>query len=91
MTDCSEGELFLDASALEPPVPFQQAVSILRQLQSGHYLRMIHRRVPRPLFDNCTQLGISHRYFASDQNNWIILFWRNDDPAIAEYCQRIDS
>jgi hypothetical protein len=90
MTDISECEFFLDATALEPPGPFQQAIEILRYLKPGQYLRMLHRRLPHPLFDTCDQLGISHRHFPTRQNTWTILFWRNDDPAAAEHCRQIE-
>lgn len=91
MTGRPAGELFLDATALEPPEPFQQALAILQQLKPGQYLRMLHRRLPYPLFDTCKQLGISHRFIADPQDNWIILFWRTDDSSIAEHCRGIDS
>ena len=41
-------ETTLDARDLAPPEPFDIATAILRQLQPGHYLRMLHRRVPLP-------------------------------------------
>ena len=91
MTGGPAGELFLDATALEPPEPFQQALSILQGLKHGHYLRMLHRRLPYPLFDTCDQLGIGHRYIAGPHETWIILFWRADDPTVASHCRQIDA
>jgi hypothetical protein len=91
MTEQSENEILLDASALEPPEPLQRALQILHELSPGQHLRMLHRRLPYPLFDSCQQLGIDHRHFGGPQSTWTILFWRSDDPATAEYCQQISS
>ncbi len=87
----ADGQILLDASDLEPPEPLQRAIDILKQLTPGQYLRMLHRRIPHPLFDACEQLGIEHRYFPGTQVRWIILFWRSDDPVIAKHCDDITS
>lgn len=81
------GEILLDATELEPPVPLQRATAILQQLVSGQYLRMVHRRLPYPLFDICSQLGIDYRHFSCDKDSWVILFWRSDDTATAQRCR----
>ncbi len=44
-------ETTLDARDMAPPEPFDKATAVLRQLQPGQYLRMLHRRVPYPLFE----------------------------------------
>jgi hypothetical protein len=94
-------EFLLDATAMEPPEPLQRATSILQHLERSQYLRMLHRRLPYPLLENCAQLDISYRHFASEEGGqnsgqkehqkaqWVILFWRNDDPAMAELCGQI--
>jgi hypothetical protein len=74
---------------MEPPQPLQQATRILQHMQTGHYLRMLHRRLPYPLFDICRQLGIEYRYFSGQQCAWIILFWHCDDAITAQYCAQI--
>lgn len=89
MTQPAGEEILLDATAMEPPEPLQQAISILQQLKPGHYLRMLHRHLPYPLLENCQQLEISYRHFTGQQGEWIILFWRSDDPAIAKFCEQI--
>jgi hypothetical protein len=89
MTGQPKNEILLDASALAHPEPLQQALQILQELTPGQYLRMLHRRLPYPLFDACQQLGIVHRHFTGTQTAWIILFWRDDDPVAAEHCQQI--
>jgi len=89
MTSPAGKEILLDATALEPPEPLERATLILQQLEHGQYLRMLHRRLPHPLFASCEQLAVDYRHFTSRGNQWVILFWRNDDPATAELCRRI--
>lgn len=55
-------EVTLDAREMAPPEPFDQATAILRKLEPGEYLLMLHRRVPFPLFDFCTTLSLRYRY-----------------------------
>jgi hypothetical protein len=97
MTGQTMEEIQLDAAAMEPPEPLQKATLILQQLQSGQYLRMLHRQLPYPLFASCQKLDVSYRHFAgrqtgqqiSQQTEWIILFWRNDDPTTEKFCKQL--
>ena len=52
-------ELILDAREMEPPEPFERASAILRQLESGQYLRMLHRRIPYPLIDLARAMSLA--------------------------------
>lgn len=69
-------EHLLDAREMEPPEPFEKACDILAQLNPGEYLKMIHRRVPYPLFDTCNQLSLQHavKEIAAQQYQVIIFF-----------------
>ncbi len=89
MTQPAGDEILLDATAMEPPEPLQQATSILHQLETGQYLRMLHRHLPHPLFASCQQLDISYRHFTDSDNKPVILFWRSDDSGMAEFCEQI--
>ena len=82
-------EILLNAAAMEPPEPLQQATRILQELQPGQYLRMLHRHLPYPLFESCQQLAIGYRHFTDPAGQWVILFWRSDDPATAEFCTQL--
>jgi hypothetical protein len=53
-------ETTLDARDMAPPEPFDKATAILRQLQPGQYLRMLHRRVPYPLFEICRAMSLAY-------------------------------
>ena len=90
MTKTTAEEILFDATDMEPPKPLQQAISILQQMKSGQYLRMLHRHLPYPLFESCRQLRVSYRHFNGQQNECVILFWRNDDPAAEKFCEHID-
>jgi len=53
-------ETMLDATDMAPPEPFDKATAILRQMQPGQYLRMLHRRVPYPLFEFCRAMSLEY-------------------------------
>ena len=53
-------EVVLDASEMEPPEPFDRATGILRELEPGQYLRMLHRRMPYPLFEFCQAMSLTY-------------------------------
>jgi len=40
---------FLDARKLEHPEPLERSIAILRELDEGAYLYMLHRKEPHPL------------------------------------------
>ena len=44
-------EHVLDASELEHPIPFEKSTAIVSEMKVGEYYRMLHRRIPYPLFD----------------------------------------
>ncbi|MDP6377601.1 MAG: DUF2249 domain-containing protein [Pseudomonadales bacterium] len=78
-------EITLDASAMEPPEPFDRATEILRQLAPGHYLRMLHRRVPHPLFDFCREMSLSHCVIGGEASAYeIIIYYPADEPALRQ-------
>ncbi|MBE9538873.1 MAG: DUF2249 domain-containing protein [Proteobacteria bacterium] len=55
-------EFILDAREMAPPEPFDKAIEILQHMQPGQYLRMLHRRVPYPLFDFCSALSLDYSF-----------------------------
>jgi len=76
-------EVTLDARELEPPEPFERASEIVRQLQPGHYLRMLHRRVPYPLFDYCQPLSLDHAVIEDgDALYQILIYFPQDEQAL---------
>jgi hypothetical protein len=78
-------EVTLDASEMEPPEPFDRATEILRQLESGQYLRMLHRRVPYPLFEFCQAMSLAHAVIEGSGTAYeIIIFHPLDEPALRQ-------
>ena len=78
-------ETTLDARDMAPPEPFDKATEILRQLQPGQYLRMLHRRVPYPLFEFCR--GLSLAYAVQEEASAaceIIIYFPADECALKE-------
>ena len=72
-------EKFLDASEMEPPLPFEQALSLLAGLRPGEYLRMAHRMIPWPLFEYCHERKLEHRVQPGETAKYDILFWFKQD------------
>jgi hypothetical protein len=72
-------EKFLDASEMEPPLPFEQALLLLAELQPGEYLRMAHRIIPWPLFEYCCEHKLEHRVQPGETAKYDILFWYKQD------------
>ena len=72
-------EFKLDAREMTPPQPFDEATAILRGLERGQYLRMLHRRVPYPLFDFCRALSFDYRVRESAAGDFEIFVYHTDD------------
>jgi uncharacterized protein (DUF2249 family) len=69
--------LTLDVSLLAPPEPMKQVLSALASLPSNHYVKMIHRREPFPLYQTLSENG--WRFFTKQLN---------DEPRFAIYICR---
>jgi len=72
-------EKFLDASEMEPPLPFERALLLLAELRPGEYLRMAHRIIPWPLFEYCRERKLEHRVQPGETAKYDILFWYKQD------------
>jgi hypothetical protein len=72
-------EKFLDASNMEAPVPFEQALLLLAELQPGEYLRMAHRMIPWPLLEYCTGRKLEFRVQPGAVAKYDILIWYKRD------------
>ena len=78
-------ELLLDARAMPPPEPFEQASGILREMVPGQYLRMHHRRVPYPLFELCQAMSLNYRLIEKGRDSYIILvYFPADEPRLPQ-------
>ncbi len=80
-------EIVLDVSELEPPEPLVQSLSAIRQLKSGDYLRLLHRRRPCLLYDNLRQRDFSSETRAGRQVACEVFIWRDGDK-VAEKAAR---
>jgi len=83
-------EKFLDASELEAPMPFVQALSLLAELQPGEYLRMAHRMIPYPLFDYCNEHKLEYRAQPGETAKYDILIWHKQDTDMISHLFRGD-
>jgi len=76
----------LDVSLLEPPHPMKEITKLLATLPENGLLRITHRRNPIPLFD-VIKADFSHRHIEINDDEHIILIWRNDDSQTSEYAR----
>jgi hypothetical protein len=78
-------ETTLDARDMAPPEPFDKATAILRQLQPGQYLRMLHRRVPYPLFEFCRAMSLDYAVNEDAAAACeIIIYFPDDEQALRQ-------
>jgi len=68
-------EFTLDAREMAPPEPFDKAVEILQHLKPGEYLRMLHRRVPYPLFEFCSALSLDYSFRETPASDFEIIIY----------------
>ncbi|MCB1677632.1 MAG: DUF2249 domain-containing protein [Halioglobus sp.] len=78
-------EVLLDAREMAPPEPFERASALLRELRPGQYLRMLHHRVPYPLFDFCRRLSLICQVIESGSAPCeLIVYFAADETALRE-------
>ena len=78
-------ETTLDARDMAPPEPFDRATAILRQLQPEQYLRMLHRRVPYPLFEFCRAMSLDYSVNKDDSAGCeVIIYFPADEQALRQ-------
>lgn len=72
-------EYLLDAAEMEPPEPLIRALDMLGELETGDYLRFLHRREPFPLYDNLNQSGFSYITCNNSDDAYEVFIWSKDD------------
>lgn len=78
-------EYLLDASGLGIPEPYERATAIVRNLTMGEYLRMLHRRIPYPLFDFVTAISMDYAVSEGALAAYeIVIFFPADFDALVE-------
>ena len=82
-------EIVLDVSELEPPEPLVQSLAAVEKLQSGDYLRLLHRRRPCLLYENLQQRGYSSVTRAGRNVACEVFIWRDGDDEAANLARAI--
>lgn len=78
-------EHVLDASEMEHPEPFEIATAILAKLERGEYFRLLHRRIPYPLFDFCKGLSLEYEVKEGVSTAYeIIIYFERDFDTLKE-------
>lgn len=70
-----DNAIVLDVSLLVPPEPMQAILKALSCLPQGHYLHVIHRRKPVPLFDILAQQSFTWRYQEVSEDEHYLDIW----------------
>ena len=72
-------EHVLDASEMEHPIPFEKSTAICVEMKPGEYYRMLHRRIPYPLFDFIKHLSLNYVVTQGQKTAYeIIIFFPED-------------
>lgn len=79
-------ELLLDVSEYEAPQPFEKAVQLISQINTGEYIRMLHRKKPLPLIQLLQENGFACVIRTGLQNTWEIIIWNKNDSPVNDYC-----
>ena len=89
MPDKLSQEVLLDVSDLEPPEPLEQTLDAADALESGQYLRMLHRRDPCLLYGNLDNNGF--KYFQREGSTTAVelFIWREDDVEAEAAAQHV--
>ena len=69
----------LDAREMMHPEPFEKSTAVLQVLHSGEYFRMLHRRIPYPLFDFCKAKNLNFLVNELSQNSYEIIIYLPSD------------
>ena len=72
-------EICLDVSELEPCEPLDRTLAAIKQLGSGDYLRVLHRREPHLLYPLLEKGGFSWATHPGESTAYEILIWRRGD------------
>jgi len=79
--------LCLDVSNLAPPEPMSTILTALAELPAKHYLKIIHSRIPYPLFTKLNENGWNYRY--CEHEKVCLFIFRRDEQvefdAISEH------
>lgn len=78
-------EQVLDVRLLPAPEPFQKVMQALALLPKGQVLRMVHRKVPLPLFKVLQDNGWAYRVLPPLHDYFEILIWRMEEAACTDY------
>ncbi len=72
-------EYLLDAQFMEHPKPLEEAITIIRKLNSKSYLYMIHRKEPIPLLALAKEHQLNYFSYCDSKAIWHILITPNID------------
>ncbi len=77
-------EYNLDARFMPHPKPLEEAIAIVRELDTKSYLYMIHRKEPIPLLALANEHQLNSLSYCDDSGIWHILITPNRSITLKE-------
>ena len=78
-------EIFLDVSDLEPCEPLQLSLAAALALETGQYVRIMHRREPFPLYELLAEKGFTWYTRPGKQTAFEVWVWIAEDRLVCEH------
>ena len=70
--------IILDTSMLQPPLPMDMALEAIDKLETGQYIKMLHRMQPHPLYNILMDNGFKYKIHSTDEL-FEIYIWKATD------------
>ena len=71
-------KILADVRELEHPEPLEKVMALVKNLQMGEYIHMIHRKTPRPLFNILKQNGFGYHFKEIEGKVDIYIYFKKD-------------
>ena len=72
--------IILDVSMLQPPLPMDMALDAIDKLESGQYIKMLHRMQPHPLYNILMDNGFKYKVHTGNELIEIYIWKAADKP-----------
>lgn len=83
-----KNEITLDVFELQPPLPMDMALDAMEKLESGQYIKMIHRMEPHPLYNILFDNGYKYKV-KTINNQFEIFIWKAVDKTADQLVKNI--
>lgn len=81
-------EILVDVSELEAPLPLKYSTQSASALDTGCYIKVVHRMRPCRLFDFLSKMNIWWDYFQIAEDEHLVFMINNTDVEMIEMLKR---